>query len=249
MIGPCIALAGLAILSAACRPAASPGGETDSASREAELRRQREALAAKLAREIDAPRVIDAIARVPRHEFVPEPYTEKSYEDTALPIAEGQSISRPYVVARMTQLLDLQGDEKVLEVGTGSGYQAAILACLAAEVYSIEIRRPLEEAAEKKLEDLMTRRLLRCRKLEVIGGDGSRGYPAAAPFDAILVTAASDDVPEALLGQLKPGGRLVIPVGGSVQELRLVTKKADGTLESRNVQIVRFVRLEEEGKN
>jgi protein-L-isoaspartate(D-aspartate) O-methyltransferase len=162
-----------------------------------------------------------------------------------LPLSEGQTISQPFVVALMTELLELKGGEKVLEVGTGSGYQAAILGELAAEVYSIEIRPALKQSAEKRLKELRERGVLRYRKLVVLEGDGSRGYEPAQPYDAIIVTAAPSSVPVELLNQLKKGGRMVIPVGTTVQELQLITKSDDGkTYKSETKDFVRFVPLE-----
>ena len=210
-----------------------------------DLAHRRRALVAELEEKgIEDRRVLDAIARVPRHEFVPPEYRGMSYEDRALPIAEGQTISRPADVALMLELLELDGDEKVLEVGTGSGYQAALLGCLAREVYTIEIRKRLKEEAAARLDAVRERGLLRCETLEIVEGDGARGYPPAAPYHAIVVTAASDSVPEDLVDQLRPGGRLIIPVGNRFQELKLVERRADGTTESRIIKTVRYVRLE-----
>jgi protein-L-isoaspartate(D-aspartate) O-methyltransferase len=192
-------------------------------------------------------RLLEAMRRVPRHEFVPPGSRDRSYCDSALSIAENQTISQPYVVALMSELLELSGEEKVLEVGTGSGYQAALLGELAAEVYTIEIRPALKEAAENKLRELKKRGVLHYRKLVTLVGDGSRGYPPAAPYDCILVTAAPSSIPEELTKQLKPGGRLVVPVGKEIQELQLVRKSRDGSSFSIEfVDFVRFVELVEE---
>jgi protein-L-isoaspartate(D-aspartate) O-methyltransferase len=171
---------------------------------------------------------------VPRHRFVPEGYRGDAYADSPLPIGEGQTISQPYIVALMTSLLELDGDEKVLEIGTGSGYQAAVLARLVREVYSVEILRPLGEQARTTLEELGY------ENVQVRVGDGYKGWPEKAPFDAIIVTAAPERIPEPLIEQLKVGGRLVIPVGNFWQNLLVITKTADG-VEKRTVLPVRFV--------
>lgn len=160
-----------------------------------------------LERNIRNPRVLEAMRTVPRHSFVPSDQRSLAYVDSPLPIGSGQTISQPYIVALMTQLLELQGNEKVLEVGTGSGYQAAVLAYLAAEVYTIERHADLGRYAARILEDLGY------KNVHVVIGDGSRGLPEYAQFDAILVTAAAPQVPRPLLQQLANGGRLVIPVG------------------------------------
>lgn len=159
------------------------------------------------ARGVRDPRVLEAMRRVPRHFFVPEAYRHLAYSDGPLPIGHGQTISQPYIVARMTELLALQGDEKVLEIGTGSGYQAAILAHLAREVHTIERVPELAQQAAERL------RALGLTQVTVHQGDGSGGLPEEAPFDAILVTAAAPEVPRPLLAQLRDGGRLVLPVG------------------------------------
>jgi len=168
-------------------------------------------------------RVLEAMRRVPRHLFVPTDRRGRAYDDAPLPLGDGQTISQPYMVAWMTQLLGLEGDEKVLEVGTGSGYQAAILGLLAHQVYSIERIERLADEARSRLEKLGF------KNIEVVVGDGSKGLKKQAPFDAIIVTAGSPGVPQALLEQLKDGGRLVIPVGpSSMQMLTVVTRKGDG---------------------
>ncbi len=171
-------------------------------------------------RGIRDPRVLEAMRSVPRHLFVPEELTWESYDDNPLPIGEGQTISQPYMVAWMTELLRLQGGEKVLEVGTGSGYQAAILARLAREVWSVEKQEGLAEAARERL------RRLGFDNVRVVVGDGSRGLPEHAPYDAVIVTAGSPSIPQPLLEQLSEGGRLVIPVGpSSLQTLNLVVRE------------------------
>jgi protein-L-isoaspartate(D-aspartate) O-methyltransferase len=189
-------------------------------------------------REIDH-RVLDAMRRVPRHEFVPPAYRRAAYRNRPLPIGAGQTISQPYIVALMTDLLQLAPDSKVLEIGTGCGYQAAVLAEIAAEVYSIEIIESLGREARQMLARLG------CRVHTRIG-DGYCGWSEAAPFDAIIVAAAPDHIPPTLIAQLKPGGRMVIPVGTLVQELIVVTKNADGTILNEDVAAVRFVPLTRE---
>lgn len=183
------------------------------------------------------PRVLDAMARVPRHRFVPESQRRHAYEDRPLPIGHGQTISQPYVVALMTSLLRPERDQKILEIGTGSGYQAAVLAELGAQVYTIEIVEPLGRQAAKQLRaypDVHTRI-----------GDGYQGWPEHAPFDAIMVTAAVTPIPPTLLAQLKPGGRMVIPVGSQwrSQALMLVEKDPSGRIRQDRIIPVRFVPL------
>jgi len=179
------------------------------------------------------------MASVPRHEFVPADQLDYAYENRPLPIGHGQTISQPYIVALMTDLIETRSDYSVLEVGTGSAYQAAVLAELVDKVYSIEIIEPLGEAASKRLarlgyENVRTRI-----------GDGYYGWPEAAPFDAIVVTAASSHVPPPLIKQLKKGGRMVIPVGSRfmTQQLLFVEKDSQGEVFTRQVMPVRFVPL------
>lgn len=188
------------------------------------------------ARGIAAPRVLAAMRSVPRHEFVPAAQRAHAYEDRPLPIGEGQTISQPYIVALMTELAVPGPGVEVLEVGTGSGYQAAVLAACGAEVWSIEIVDPLARRAERDLARLGIDRV------HVRSGDGYRGWPEAAPFDAILVTAAAPRVPGALLAQLRIGGRLVIPVGetGELQSLE-VHERGETGFTVREVTPVRFV--------
>jgi protein-L-isoaspartate(D-aspartate) O-methyltransferase len=181
-------------------------------------------------------RILEVMEKVPRHEFVPEKYRAFAYDDSPLPIGEGQTISQPYIVALMTECLNLEGEEKVLEVGTGSGYQAAILSELAEEVYTIEILEPLAERAEELLKDLGYRNVkVRC-------GDGYLGWEEYAPFDGVIVTCAPDHIPQPLIDQLAEGGRMVIPVGEVhfPQVLKLLEKK-EGKMTVRNVVPVRFV--------
>ena len=186
------------------------------------------------ARGVRDPRVLAALRAVPRHEFVPPEERAHAYRDRPLPIGQGQTISQPYIVAVMTELLELSGDEKVLEIGTGSGYQAAVLSQLAREVYTIEIVPELASRAEADL------RRLGHANVRVRQGDGYRGWPEHAPFDAIVVTAAPGHVPQPLVDQLAVGGRLVLPVGDVFQDLVLVTRDALGVREERLLG-VRFV--------
>jgi len=183
--------------------------------------------------------VMTAMAKVPRHRFVPLLQEAFAYDNRPLPIGEGQTISQPYIVALMTDLLDPKPGDRVLEVGTGSGYQAAVLAELVAKVHTIEIVEPLGKRATQLLGELGY------RNVEVRIGDGYGGWPAAAPFDSIVVTAAPAAIPQPLVDQLKPGGRMVIPVGGSseVQQLLVVEKQADGRTTTKRTLPVRFVPL------
>ena len=186
------------------------------------------------ARGVSQPEVLAAMEEVPRHRFVPEGYRDEAYADHPLPIGSGQTISQPYIVALMTELLELDGDDRVLEIGTGSGYHAAVLSRVAGEVYTIEILDGLGHRARGVLEDLDY------ENVEVRIGDGYRGWPEKAPFDGIILTAAPPKIPEPLLEQLKVGGKLVVPVGAFVQDLKVVTRTEDG-YETRNVAPVRFV--------
>ena len=183
--------------------------------------------------------VMDALITVPRHKFV-RPGDEKyAYENRPLRIGYGQTISQPYIVALMTDLIDLRADNKVLEIGTGSGYQAAILAAIVKSVYTIEIIPPLAKQAHNRLS------MLRYINIETRIGDGYYGWQEMAPFDAIIVTAAATHVPPPLIKQLKPNGKMIIPVGGKffTQQLMLIEKKADGTIRSRQILPVAFVPL------
>jgi protein-L-isoaspartate(D-aspartate) O-methyltransferase len=197
--------------------------------------RQRMVMEQLMPRGIHQERVLAAMSKVPREEFVPQDSRAASYTDQPLPIGYGQTISQPFIVAFMTEQLRLAPGDRVLEIGTGSGYQAAILAELVAEVYSIEIIEPLAKTAEATLERLG------CKNVHVKAGDGYKGWPEHAPFDAVIVTCAPDYVPQPLVDQLKKGGRMIIPVGGfGDQELYLLEKK-NGQLEQRAVLPVRFV--------
>ena len=186
------------------------------------------------ARGVKNPRVLEAMRTVPRHLFVPAGRRDEAYEDHPLPIGDGQTISQPYIVAVMTELLDPEPDDVVLEVGTGSGYQAAVLAALVKQVYSIEIIPELAETARRALESNGY------SNVRVFSGDGFRGLPDHAPFDGILVTAAPEEIPGPLIDQLKVGGRLVIPVGRMDQWLRVLERTQEG-VETRSLFEVRFV--------
>ncbi len=169
-------------------------------------------------------RVLDAMGRVPRHEFVPEDFRRDAYGDHPLPIGEGQTISQPYIVAAMLEHLALQATDRVLEIGTGSGYVTALLSLLCAEVYSVERHAPLATVAESALHGL-GHPDLKCRNVKIRVGDGRQGWPDYAPFDAILVSAATSEMPPALFDQLREGGRMMAPVGpSSSQELQLIRK-------------------------
>ena len=187
-------------------------------------------------------RVLDALRRVERHRFVPPDLQERAYDDGALPIGEGQTISQPYIVSIMTELLKLGGDERVLEIGTGSGYQAAVLAELVSHVYTIEIVERLARQAEARL------LALGYGNVTVRLGDGYRGWPEEAPFDAIIVTAAPDHVPQPLVDQLREGGRMVIPVGGGAQDLVLLVKE-QGKIREEQIIPVRFVPMTGEAQH
>lgn len=184
-------------------------------------------------------RVLDAMRIVPRHEFVPEPFRQDAYEDHPLPIGEGQTISQPYIVAAMLERLALQATDRVLEVGTGSGYVTALLSLLSAEVYSVERHALLAASAESTLHRLGYRNV----KIRV--GDGSQGWAEYAPFDAILVSAATQEVPPALFAQLRDGGRMMVPIGPPTsQELQLI-RKVSGQPEVKFLEGCRFVPLVE----
>ena len=187
-----------------------------------------------IARGIKNPSVLKAFRQADRHFFVPAEQQKEAYEDTPLPIGSGQTISQPYIVALMTELLLLQSTDRVLEVGTGCGYQAAILGMLSSEVHSMEIIPELASRAELRLLELGHKNIF------VHCGDGHRGFPEKAPFDKIIVTAAPPEIPQALTTQLKTGGILVIPVGGGTQKLLRLTKTETG-LQSSEIIPVRFV--------
>lgn len=182
-------------------------------------------------------RVLQTMLRVPRHEFVPVEAIAYSYTDAPLAIGEGQTISQPYIVAAMTQALELQGHERVLEVGTGSGYQAAILSCLVREVHTIETNAMHAEAARQRLSGLGY------RNVHVHHGDGTLGYPPAAPYDGIVVTAAAPRVPPPLVEQLADGGRMVIPVGTEREQELILLHKSEGRIAQHTLHYCRFVPL------
>ncbi len=200
------------------------------------LVRSREAMVAGqiVARGVRDSKTLAAMREVPRHLFAPPALRHEAYLDHPLPIGHGQTISQPYIVAFMTEALGLQGGETVLEVGVGSGYQSAILSRIAARVFGVEIVEPLAREAADRLKGLGY------ANVEIRVGDGYAGWPEQAPFDAILLAAAAPRVPEPFKQQLKDGGRLILPVGDYVQELRIVTRRGDG-YEERNVLGVRFV--------
>ena len=191
-----------------------------------------------VARGITDSRVLAAMGKVPREQFVPDDVRAASYTDRPLAIGYGQTISQPYIVAFMTEQLHLQSTDQVLEIGTGSGYQAAVLGELAAEVYSVEIIEPLGRSAEATLQRLG------CKNVHVKIGDGYKGWPEHAPFDAVIVTCAPDHVPPALVDQAKDGGRIIIPVGPSLAQQLYLLQKNGNQVEKRAILPVRFVPME-----
>ena len=179
--------------------------------------------------------VIDVMQNTPRHRFVPDGVADYAYQDNALPIGKGQTISQPYIVAFMTETLDVDSTYKVLEIGTGSGYQAAVLSPLVKHVYTIEIVKMLAQRADSTL------KALSYNNVTVRWGDGYKGWPEEAPFDRIIGTAAPPEIPRALIDQLKPGGKMVLPVGTNCQEIVVLTKSKFGKIQKKNVLPVRFV--------
>jgi protein-L-isoaspartate(D-aspartate) O-methyltransferase len=217
-------------------PISQKGQQKQPSSEEAEFARLREQMVREQlqGRDIKDQRVLEAMLKVPRHEFVPRDFARSAYNDGALPLKMGQTISQPYIVAYMTQALELKGTERILEIGTGSGYQAAVLAEIAAEVYTIEILPQLQEEAAAVLNKLGY------QNIHFRVGDGYLGWPENAPFDCIIVTAAPERVPQPLIDQLKEGGRMIVPVGVISQDLVLVEKEKSGV--TRHTMIpVRFV--------
>ncbi|MCP2618846.1 protein-L-isoaspartate(D-aspartate) O-methyltransferase [Candidatus Aminicenantes bacterium AC-335-A11] len=189
-----------------------------------------------IARGVKDKKVIEVMKKVPRHLFVPEEYREYSYDDEPLPIGEGQTISQPYIVAYMTEVLELKEDDKVLEIGTGSGYQTAILAEIVKEVYTVEIIESLSKKAQKVLKELGY------KNIHFKIGDGTYGWKEYSPYNAILVTAAPSKIPESLQNQLDDGGRMIIPVGSFFQELVLVVRQKN-KFKKKKLIPVRFVPL------
>lgn len=210
----------------------------------AEVQRSRMVKDQIAARGVTNTAVLAALLRVPRHEFVPATWRDNAYDDGPLPIGHGQTISQPYIVALMTELLRLKPGDKVLEIGTGSGYQAAVLAEITTNVWTIEIVEPLAKSAAETL------KRLGYDKVHTRFGDGYIGWKEQAPFDAIIVTAAPDHIPQPLIDQLKPGGRMTIPVGKRFQgeALLLVEKDAQGKLSTREIAAVMFVPLTRQPK-
>lgn len=196
------------------------------------------------ARDISDPRVLAAMGQVPRHLFVPPDLRDQAYADHPLPIGRGQTISQPYIVAFMSQAVGIKPGDKVLEIGTGSGYQAAVLAAMGAEVYSVEIIPELAAQASERLKRVGY-------QVRVMAGDGNLGWPDEAPFAAILVTAGARKIPPKLLEQLKPGGRMILPVGPDPwsEELVLLSKDAQGRVSRRSLLAVRFVPLVDGGQS
>jgi len=232
-----LAILSFLLVSAGCsddRPSTATGQE------EATLTRARQSMIRDQlvvpGRDIKNPKVLEAMEAVPRHRFVPENERERAYGDHPLPIGHGQTISQPFIVAFMTEVLDPQPGDRVLEIGTGSGYQAAVLSPLVAEVFTIEIVEPLGKRATAVLDELGY------DNVTVRIGDGYQGWPEEAPFDAIIVTCAPDAIPDPLVDQLREGGRMIIPVGRqhATQHLILLEKR-DGKVEQKSVMSVRFV--------
>ncbi len=217
---------------------ASSACSADTPEKTAELLRLRMVERQIVARGVKDERVLEAMRTIPRHRFVPPEYRSSAYDDAPAPIGFGQTISQPYIVAYMTEILRLKPGDRVLEIGTGSGYQAAVLAEIVREVYTIEIVPELAERARSLLRDLGY------ESVQVRTGDGYLGWPEHAPYDAVIVTAAPDTIPSALIEQLADGGRMVVPVGeaGSVQELTLLTRTAQG-VRRVYLMLVRFVPL------
>ena len=218
----------LLLLGASCKPA-------QTSAREFAVERERMVKEQVAMRGVTDERVLRAMGKVPREQFVPEEMRGQSYSDGPLPIGYDQTISQPFVVAFMTEKLGLRPTDRVLEIGTGSGYQAAILAELAAKVYTIEIVEPLGKRAAQTLQRLGY------KNVQVKIGDGYRGWPEHAPFDAVIVTCAPDHVPQPLVEQIKEGGRIIIPVGPAGDQTLYLLEKKNGRLEQRNVLPVSFV--------
>ena len=214
-----------------------PESDADTSEDSARYQKARRAMVNRQieARGVEAESVLEAIRSVPRHRFVPRSFRPRAYDDTPLPIGHDQTISQPYIVAVMTETLQLEPQHKVLEIGTGSGYQASVLAELADRVYSIEIICELAKRAREAL------KRQGYKNVSVKCGDGYAGWPEHAPFDRIIVTAAPPEIPRALVEQLKVGGRMVLPVGENVQELKVVEKTKKGATKTTDMMKVRFV--------
>ncbi|QDV38780.1 protein-L-isoaspartate(D-aspartate) O-methyltransferase [Tautonia plasticadhaerens] len=243
-IGPIAALIGLAVV-LGCVPAGPATPRPEGAANPGDYARDRASMVDRQlrARDITDPRVLDAMSRVPRHEFVPEGLRDQAHADRPLPIGQGQTISQPYIVALMTQLAGPGPGDRALDVGTGSGYQAAVLAELAGEVFSIEIHEELADSARERLGRLGY------DNVAVRHGDGYRGWPEHAPFDLIVVAAAPAEVPPLLVEQLAPGGRLVMPVGDELgQQLILIEKDEGGSTTRRSIAPVAFVPMTGEAR-
>jgi protein-L-isoaspartate(D-aspartate) O-methyltransferase len=206
-----------------------PSGASERVEREKMVRTQ------IAARGVKDPGVLRAMGTVPRHLFVDPAFRADAYADRPVPIGEGQTMTQPYIAARMTELLDIQPADRILEIGTGSGYESAVLSSLARHVYSIEILPDISRRAQERLHELG------CTNVSFRIGDGYRGWPDAAPFDGIIVTAAPRQIPPALLDQLAPNGRMVIPVGDFFQELKVFARDAKGEVTETSVLPVRFV--------
>jgi len=230
------------IASAMLTLACAANGQRNTGDQEDALRTARIAMVDLIeARGVRDSATLEAMRSVPRHEFVPPEYRQRAYGDSPLPIGYDQTISQPYIVALMTETAGIRPGMKVLEIGTGSGYQAAVLAAMGAQVFTIELLEPLATSAAAQLARLGY------ANVTARHGNGYAGWPEEGPFDAVIVTAAPEEIPAPLTDQLKPGGRLVIPVGGvgAVQQLLLITKDADGSLHRRVLIPVRFVPMRE----
>ena len=226
----------VAIVGVSCQRASEAPAETMTPANDSNAERRTRMVETQIvARGVRDPRVLQVMREVPRHLFVDAAHQSQAYEDHPLPIAGNQTISQPYIVALMTELLDLQPGDRVLEIGTGSGYQSAVLSRLARDVYSIEILPELARVSSERL------RKLGFQNVTVREGDGYRGWPEHAPFDGIVVTAAPPRIPEPLLDQLAPDGRMVIPVGDFFQELKVFSKDKNGKVTEKDILPVRFV--------
>lgn len=219
------------LLSPACQSQLYSGLGPSQQSEEEFAARRRKLVELLKSRGLTSKTVLDALLKVPRHKFVPASHRNSAYEDRALPIAHEQTISQPYIVGYMTEAADIAPGDRVLEIGTGSGYQAAVLAELAKEVYSIEIVPSLADSARSLLSELGY------KNVQVKTGNGYLGWPEHAPFDAIIVTAAPDEVPQALVEQLAVGGTMVVPVGSGFQQMVIITKRESGVVERRTIPV------------